>query len=125
MHPVDEIASPALALNLLLVLLVFGHELLLLAVVGLEEEGAGLVEGAPQTHQQLAHAGCREPSTEGSLDPVANLSGALEAPRGHLLFEQVELSSGQSAGVAFVLQGAEGIEALFPEQGDPVMDRPR
>src|SRR5437762_2500295 len=99
-HPVDEIASPAFALNLLLVLLVIGHELLLFAMVGLEEEGAGLVEGAAQTHQQFPHAGWREPSTEGFLDPVTHLSGALEASRGHFLFELVELSSRQSAGVA-------------------------
>ena len=57
-------------------------------------------------HQQLAHAGGGEPSTEGVVDPLTNLSGALETPGGHFLFEPVDLGSGQSAGVAFVLQGA-------------------
>src|SRR5262249_28238354 len=84
-HAVDEMAAPAVAARLLLVLLVVGDGLLLLVLVGLEEGGAGLVEGAAQPHQQLAHAAGGEPSTEGRLDPLAHLGGAPEAPRGGLL----------------------------------------
>jgi hypothetical protein len=42
-----------------------------------------------------------------------------------LLLELVELPSRQSARIALVLEGAQRIEALFPEQGQPVMDSPR
>ena len=80
---------------------------------------------AAQTLEQFAHAALGEPSTEGFLDPIADLSGGLETPGGDLLLELVELGLGQSAGVALVLQSAEGLEALGPEESDPVVDRPR
>src|SRR5208282_1204012 len=73
MHAVEEVAPPAIAWNLLLVLLILLDKLLLLVQVGLEQESTCLVEGAAQTHQQLAHAAEGEPSTEGRLDPIAHL----------------------------------------------------
>jgi hypothetical protein len=125
MNPIDEIAPPAFGLDLLPVLLVFGNERFLLVVVGLEQEGAGLVKGAAQALEQFTHAGRSVPSTEGFLDPVAHGRGALEAPRGHFPFESVALGSSKSTGVAFILEVAQGIESLFVEEGDPVADRAR
>src|SRR5579859_2221597 len=125
MDSVHEIAAIAFVVSLLLVLLVFGDELLLLFLIGLEEEGAGLVEGAAQPHQQFAHATDREPSTEGGLDPRTHLGGALETPGGNFLLELVELGSRQSARVALILQRTERIEPLFSVQSDPVVDGAR
>src|SRR5262249_26956840 len=124
-NPIDEIASPAVAADLALVLLIFGDELFLLFLIGLEEEAAHLVERATQALEQFAHAAGRKPSTEGLLDPLAGLSRTLEASGGDLLLELVELASSQSAGVAFVLQRTQGIESVALVEGQPVLDGTR
>jgi hypothetical protein len=87
MHAVEEIATPALSLCALLVLVVLLEEGLLLVGIGLEEEAADLMKGAAQAMQQFAHAAWGEPSTEGFLDPVARLGGRVEAPGGDLALE--------------------------------------
>src|SRR5437763_1227237 len=65
------------------------------------------------------------PKVFSTLDPVAHLGGTAEAASGDLVLESVELRGRQSAGVTLVLQGAEGLQTLGPEEGDPVLDRPR
>src|SRR5262249_30652764 len=122
MHAVDEVAAPVARWRLLLVLLVLGDELLLLGAVGLEQEGAGLVEGAAQAFEQLAHASRGELPTEVLLDPVAHLLGAAEASGGDLLLELVELGRVESAGVALVVQRTQRVEALALEEGYPVAE---
>src|SRR5262249_61772969 len=93
---VEEVAAPAPAGDRRLIPLVVGDERLLLGPVGLEEEGAGLVEGAAQPLEEVAHAARGEPSTEGLRDPLAHLGRAPEAAGGDLLPEAVALGGGQS-----------------------------
>src|SRR5262249_2342095 len=121
---VEEVAPPAFGLSLPLVLLVLGDELLLLLPIGLEEEGAGLVERAAGSLEQLAHAAWGVPSTEGLLGPIAHLGGRPEAAGGDLLFELAELSGLQSAGVALVVAGAQPVTPAGAVQCQPVVDRP-
>jgi hypothetical protein len=66
-----------------------------------------------------------EPSTEGFLDPIADLGGGLETPGGDLLLELVELGLGQSARIALELQRAKSIEATTLVKGKPVLDGTR
>jgi hypothetical protein len=83
------------------------------------------VEGAAQTHQQFAHAARGEPSTEGRLDPLADLSRALEASGGDLAFELIELGRRESARVALVVQAAQQLQAARSKEGEPVRERAR
>jgi hypothetical protein len=55
-NPIEEVAPPALGLDLGLVLLVVVDELFLLDAVGLEEETADLGEGEAQAFEKLADA---------------------------------------------------------------------
>jgi hypothetical protein len=62
-----------------------------------------------------------ELSTEGLLDSVAHLGSCLEAAGGDLTFEEVELARLELAQVAFVLQGAEGLESATLVEFQPVV----
>src|SRR5262249_36362729 len=123
MDPIEKIAAPTIALHFQFVLFVVLQELLLLIRVRLEEEATDLMKGATQPMQELAHAAFGGPSTEGLLDPVAHLRRRLEAAGGDLALEVVELGRLQSAPVAFVLQGAEGLQSAALVQFQPVVDR--
>jgi hypothetical protein len=81
------------------------------------------MKGAAQAVEEFAHAAAREPSTEGLLDPVAHLGGRLEAAGGDFAFEEVELRRLESARVALVLQGAEGVQTAALVEIEPVADR--
>jgi hypothetical protein len=120
MNAVEEVATPALGLRGLLVLLIVFQELLLPVRISLEEEATDPVEGAAQPMEQFAHAARGEPSTEGRLDPVAYLAGRPEAAGGDLVFEAVELARRESARVALVLQGAEGLQPAALVELPPV-----
>ena len=83
------------------------------------------MEGTAQPLEQFTHAALAEPSTEGFLDPIADLGGGLETPGSDLLLELVELGLGQSSRVTFVFQRAKSLQALLLEKGDPVLDGAR
>src|SRR5262249_45753043 len=103
-------------------LLIVFQELLLLVRVGLEEEATDPVEGTTQPMEQFAQAAWGEPSTEGRLDPVAHLAGRPEAAGGDFGFEAVERGRLESARVALVLQGAEGLQPAALVELPPVAD---
>jgi hypothetical protein len=80
------------------------------------------MEGTAQTMQECTHAASGEPSTEGFLDPVAHLSRRFEAAGGDRVLEVVELAGLESTRVAFVLQGAKGLESALLVKFQPVAD---
>src|SRR5262245_41474876 len=122
MHSVEKIAPPPLGLCLPFVLFVVLQELLLLIRIGLEEEATYLVKGAAQAMEEFAHTAPAKPSTEGFLDPVAHLCRGLEAAGGDLSLERVELARPESARVAVVLQGEEGLQSAAVVELQPVAD---
>jgi len=83
------------------------------------------MKGAAQAVQELAHTTWGEPSTEGRLDPGAHLTGRPEAAGGDFALEAVELGRLESARVALVLQGAEGLQPATLVELSPVADGAR
>jgi hypothetical protein len=104
--------------------LVVGDQLLLLVRVGLPQEAGHLVvAGADAAQQGLDPAG-GVPDPEHLLNPETDLIGIAEAPGADLLLETLDLSGGEIARVAPVMQGAEGIEAAVAEQTQPLGELP-
>jgi len=112
-HAVDEVAAPAVGLDLGLVLLVVLDELLLLVAFGLEEETADLVEGKAQTVEQFPGAAGREGLAEGVADEGLGLGRRLEAAGGGLLLELLLLGETQVSGVAAIREMIESVEPFF------------
>jgi hypothetical protein len=84
-------------------------ELLLLDALGLEQEAGRLVEAAPQTLEQALGATEGVGDPEGGLNPLPDLARRAEAAGLDLLLKLLRLGRGQRAGIASVVQGAEGV----------------
>src|SRR5262245_54169584 len=100
--------------------LVMGDELLLLVRIGLPQEASYLVIARADAAQQVLDATGGVPDPEHLLDPETDLIGVAEASRADLLLEALDLSGGEVARVAPVVQGAEGIEPAVAEQAQPL-----
>jgi hypothetical protein len=116
MYAIDEVATPAVGLDLGLVLLVIPDELLLLVTFGLEEETADLVEGKAQTLEQFPRAAGGEGLVEGVEDEGLSLSGGLEAAAGGLLLELLLLGRAQVSGISAITEMIESFDAFFSKR---------
>jgi hypothetical protein len=61
---------------------------------------------------------------EGLVDPVTDLLGTEEATGGDLGLESLDLSRSEFAGVALMVEGTQGLQALGAKESEPLADLP-
>src|SRR5262245_37265391 len=104
--------------------LVVDDKLLLLVRISLPQEASYLVIARADAAQQALDATGGVPDREHLLDPEADLIEVAEASRADLLLEALDLSGGEVARVAPVVQGAEGSVAAVAVQAQPPGELP-
>ena len=93
-----------------LLLLILADEFLLFVRIGFPQEASYLVVGNADAFQQILHAAGGVENPEFLLEPVADLVRVTKATTGDFGFQLFHLVRGQFARVAFVVQGAQGVE---------------
>jgi hypothetical protein len=91
---------------------VLADECFLLVRVGLPQKAGDLVVADADPPEQVLDAAGLVGDAEGVLDPLTDLVGVAEAAGGDLFLETLDLTGGELAGVALVVEGAEGSESL-------------